>query len=45
MAQAGDVLQFPLSAWGAQPGLITSHTPPLAPRVPGGLGGRGRGEL
>lgn len=30
---------------GAQPGLITSHPPSLAPRGPGGLGDRGRGGL
>lgn len=43
VAQTGDFLQFPLPARGAQPCLITSHPPPLAPRVPGGLRGRGRG--
>lgn len=33
----------PPPARGPQPGLITSHPPPLTPLLPGGLGGRGRG--
>lgn len=43
MAQAGDFLHFPLPAPGVQPGLITSHPPRFAPRVPGGVSAAGGG--
>lgn len=45
MAQAGDFLHFPLPAPGVQPGLITSHPPRFAPRVPGGSPRLGEGWI
>lgn len=45
VAQAGDFLHFPLPAPGVQPGLITSHPPRFAPRVPGGSPRLGEGWI